>query len=228
MEPYYSQAGIDIYCGDAREILPSLAPVDCCIVDPVWPNSLSSLFGADAPEKMFAEIACHLPAITSRVVVQMGCDSDPRFLRAVPHSLPYFRTCWLDYACPHYKGRLLYTGDVAYAFGDPPPARPGRMVIPGRKVSTASYWKMPRTNPHKESGRRNGDLKHPCPRRLQHVMWLVKWFADGIVLDPCAGIGTTLLAAKNQGLPAIGIEIEERYCRTAVRRLRQSVLEFKE
>lgn len=226
MKPYYEQDGITIYCGDARELVPELPAIDSCITDPVWPNAVAELYGSDDPCGMFASVVRLLPPIINRLVVQLGCDSDPRFLTGVPRSLPYFRTCWLDYACPHYKGRLLYTGDVAYSFGEPPKARPGRMVIPGRVVSTESDWKLPRSNPNKESSRRAGDLKHPCPRRLQHVAWLVKWFADGVILDPFAGIGTTLLAAKRAGHPAIGIEINEAYCEVAANRLAQGVLDF--
>jgi len=67
-------------------------------------------------------------------------------------------------------------------------------------------------------------MPHPTPRKLAHVRWLVNWFGGELVIDPFMGSGTTLRAAKDCGRRAIGIDIVERYCEIAAKRLAQGVL----
>ncbi|HDY68787.1 hypothetical protein LCGC14_0823270 [marine sediment metagenome] len=63
---------------------------------------------------------------------------------------------------------------------------------------------------------------HPCPKPLDLFKWLIQ--ESETILDPFMGSGTTLVAAKQLGRKAIGIEIEEKYCEIAVKRLAQREL----
>lgn len=208
VKPYYEHGGIVIYHGDSREIVPTLEVPEVVLTDPVWPNNAVPEFADVVPVEVLRD--CLATVAPERVVIHLGRDSDPRILSAVPQ--PFLCVCWLRMARPHYKGRLLIGSEVAYAFGEFPKSRPGRHVISGEMVSTNSKGK---------------ESKHPCPRKYEHVAWLIKQFCDdGLVMDPFMGSGTTLVAAKNAGLRAIGIERNEAYCEMAVRRLEQEVMDF--
>src|SRR5438477_10042466 len=102
MKPYYDHMGVTIFHGDCREILPALVDVDMEVVitDPVWPNSLSSLAGADRPYELFKEAMNVLPPCITRIVVQLGSVRDPRVLAGMPLLYPVFRICGLPYAIP--------------------------------------------------------------------------------------------------------------------------------
>lgn len=206
--PYYQEDGITIYCADARDIISHLE-FQTLVTDPTWPNADPVLFGCDDPAKMLRQALEY--SNCERLAIHLGCDSDPRFLSAVPERFTFFRVASLELARVGYKGRLLMTGDMAYLFGPPPASRPGQHVIPGRCIDPDAFGKQ---------------ADHPCPRKYGHVRWLVKWWTEetDVICDPFMGSGTTILAAKNSGRKAIGIEIEEKYCEIAVRRLAQAVL----
>ncbi|MFI6681902.1 DNA methyltransferase [Kribbella sp. NPDC050470] len=74
--------------------------------------------------------------------------------------------------------------------------------------------------------------KHPSPKPLDITTWFMSrmpgYDLGRGVLDPFAGSGTTLVAAKLLGRKAIGVEAEERYCEVAAQRLSQGVLDFGE
>lgn len=202
----------EIICGDCREIMPVLKPSPTVIItDPVWPNPIDCLVGADRPYELFSEFCSVLPETVKRIAIILGCDSDPRILAPIP--LPFFRVCALEYSVPSKVGRLLKTGDTAYLFGPPPKVKLGQRVIPGRCVDRNHIWK---------------ETNHPCPRKISHMQWLVKWWTEDedVVCDPFCGSGTTILACKEAGLRATGIEIDPAHCKESRDRLKQGVLSF--
>jgi len=67
---------------------------------------------------------------------------------------------------------------------------------------------------------------HPTQKPIPVMRWCIQQAPDETVtiLDPFMGSGTTLRAAKDLGRKAIGIEVEERYCEIAAKRMSQSVM----
>jgi site-specific DNA-methyltransferase (adenine-specific) len=90
----------------------------------------------------------------------------------------------------------------------------GHPSLPGDGISDVVNWK------------RETDAFHPNQKPVTALYPVIAAYApaDGTVLDPFAGSGSTLRAAKDLSLKAIGIEIEERYCRYAANRLAQEIL----
>lgn len=181
------------------------------ITDPVWPNAPNGMFpGVDSPTRLFRDAMMELP-LPRKLIVILGCNSDPRFLETVRPDLPFVRAVWLRYEIPAARGTVLNSGDIAYVFGDHR-AQPGATLIPGEATSNGSF------------GQARG--AHPCPRDLDHMRWLVSRLTlpTDLIIDPFAGSGTTLLAAREHGREAIGFEIEPKYCDAAVKKLSQMPL----
>jgi hypothetical protein len=189
--------------------------VGTVVTDPVWVNT-SVDFGIGNPVVLLALGLRALPDGVKRLAIQLGCDTDPRQMIGVSRSkFPFVRVVWLEYARPHYKGRILYGADVAYLYGEIPSVQPGRFVIGGKHVKT-------------DTRRNIADRKenaHPCPRSLAHVRWLIKnWTElDEVVCDPFMGSCTTGVACVQMGRRFIGIEIDPRYYDIACQRIEKEL-----
>ena len=67
---------------------------------------------------------------------------------------------------------------------------------------------------------------HPTPKPVGLMSLLLEKCPNGVVADPFAGSGATLVAARDMGRKAIGVELEERYCEIIAKRLDQQVIDF--
>jgi site-specific DNA-methyltransferase (adenine-specific) len=71
-------------------------------------------------------------------------------------------------------------------------------------------------------------IGHPTPKPVGLMEQLMARCPDGIIADPFAGSGATLIAARNLGRQSIGVELEERYCEIIANRLSQQAFDFSE
>lgn len=69
-------------------------------------------------------------------------------------------------------------------------------------------------------------VEHPTPKPVRLMSELLLCCPEGVIADPFAGSGATLIAARNMGRRAIGVEIDERYCEITAQRLGQQAFMF--
>ena len=183
--------------------------IDVIITDPPWPNVAVELPDCQDFQQRWPLFLNQMARLTDRLIIVIGCDTDPRFLKDVPTELPFVRVCRLGLIPPRYKGPILFDAEYAYVFGHNRLPGNGQRVLPGECFSASQGFHDPKS----------GD--HPCPRRWAHMLWLVKNFSrpEEIVLDPFCGTGTIPAAAAHAGRRFIGIELYSAWHRIAVDRV---------
>lgn len=208
MIPYYEEKGISIYLGDCREVLPTLPSVDLVLTDPPYGIGVHRMTLGNGTRKLFRGGDWdNEPADVSSI---LALKVDMVIWGGNYFSLPPSRR-WLVWD----KG----TGNNDYA--DCELAWTNSNGVVKRYFRS---WVGANAKEYIDS-----DRFHITQKPVELMRWCLGFYPDaGLILDPFMGSGTTLRAAKDLGRKAIGIEIEERYCEIAARRLQQEVLQFDE
>lgn len=249
MKPYYEEPGITLYLGDGREL--AGLDADLLVTDPPygetslswdsWPDGWPALMAERHPgltqmwcfgsTRMFLT---HRDEFAGWRLAQDLVWSKPRgrgvmndrFNRSHELVLHWYRGPWgdLPLTAPRVPKTVPWTvratrrGNV----DDGTKVRPmagGAYVDDGTRLMLSVIAGDP------------GDARtthHPTQKPLAVLEPIIKYSCppDGLVFDPFAGSGSTLVAAKHLGRRAVGVEIDERYCEAAVRRLQQGVLDL--
>lgn len=213
MKPYYSESGVTIYHGDCREILPQIPPVDIVITDPPYSVGRSETEFAASGN---IAVALHLASEKTPAMFVFGTSSGRgyEFIRSSIRALPHCRTlCWhRSYVNSAAAGPWRWDIVMIHAFGSAAFGRPQLSSL----IQTDGTQSLAI------------EVGHRAPVPVSVMSHIYRPFAGKLLLDPFCGSGSSLLAARSFSAPAIGIEIEERYCEIAANRLSQGVFEFKE
>ena len=228
--PYYDDGnGIVIYLGDCRLILPHLEPVDLVLTDPpyeVEAHTLQRRVRRGNEPLSFEPLSFELRqsaaieiARLSRGWMLVFCQIEAAMLwreQLEAAGAVYRRSCiWVKPdGMPQYSGDRPGMGYETFVACH----AKGRSVWNGGGKHGVFIF-----NKGENGGVRN---EHETQKPLKLIKELAELFSNPgqTILDPFMGSGTTLRAAKDLGRKCIGIEIEEKYCEIAVRRLQQEVL----
>lgn len=227
MKPYHEEKGIKIFHGDCREVLPTLEDksVDLVLTDPPYGIGFNYGTGFKDAENGYIE---WLWPVCETAEIKLKPSGYFLIFQAAKNARQYaewFPRPWRLIALPKLFVQIRPT-DLQWAtdYGLLWQQEGDRKRIPKESQPNAARdWFLSKTT---LQGRGTLLSGHPCPRPIDTIRYLVQCLSplDGAVLDPFMGAGTSLLAAKILGRTATGIEIEERYCEIAARRLSQEVL----
>lgn len=226
MEPYWSDSQVTLYHGDCREVLASLPrPLAHAVVtDPPFFMPAQPYAGRDEGwQRSWAD--------TSILATWWGVMAEALTRATMPdgHLLVFCDDSSYPVFYPPVYTRWPNIGCLIWDKGRPGMGTAWRgsseLIIAARGRS--AYWtggargSVLRFTPVSSANR-----VHPVDKPVALLRDLIEPITPpgAMVLDPFAGGGSTLLAARDLGRRAIGIELEERYCEQAARRLSQPVL----
>jgi len=210
MEPYYEHNGITIYHGDCREILPGLEKVDLVLTDPPYGIGAGRMSLGKWKTSRMRKLDWDAHPVDSdllRDVVSKGnraCVWGGNYFQLEPSR------CFLVWDKGNgFRGRDFSECEQAWCSWD--------------AVSRIKSYDPLASGDYKTK-------QHPTQKPLPVMRWCVsqadRKAVNETILDPFMGSGTTLRAAKDLGRQAIGIELEEKYCEIAAKRLAQEVFDF--
>lgn len=228
-KPYYHHAGITIYQGDCREILPELACFDLLLTDPPYGigessrknNSRGKAFGSKS----------HAPHNTRNRIIpptdygHFEWDSKPadqEVLNAAIHQCAQAIVWGGNYfALPPRRGWLVWDKQNSGDFAD--------CELAWTNLETAVRICRHMWNGMLRATENNGARFHPTQKPIALMGWCLSFSKTAkSLLDPWCGSGSSLIAGKAAGMHSVGIDIEERYCEIAAKRLSQEVLDLQE
>jgi DNA modification methylase len=207
IEPYFRDDAVVIYHADCRDILPKMPQVDLVLTDPPYGIGKAG-WDIERPPIEWMEEA-HL--LAPKAGIMPGNWS----LVDMPRTIGRWVYQWTLAA--HLTNGMT-NGAIGFSNWIP-------CVVYAAVDEGATAYRV------------DGDIKdfaigteqkppHPSPKPYLVMRWLVARLSDEgqTILDPFMGSGTTLRAAKDLGRYAIGIEIKEKYCEIAAKRMAQGVL----
>jgi DNA modification methylase len=233
---YFKDDDTVIYCADCKDILPLLPKVDLVLTDPPYQfeNDGGGFYGnwhgkGNEPRTYIKDLS----------ILNCTVFNPLELLNLLNLNLVYgYYFCnkeLIDTYIAYSKSRNYMFDVLVMAKYNPIPAVNGHhlndleYIIMMREKGT-KYYKSNNFDDNRKFylATCDGENIHPAekPVNLIQRMITVSSIKESIILDPFLGSGTTAVAAKKLGRKCIGIELEEKYCKIAVERLRQSVMKL--
>lgn len=221
MKPYYEHGGITIYNADCRALLCDLR-VDLLLTDPPYGLGLTYLrrdgYGARGG------VSERLQGDSDTVLSEWVWSVAPGSVAVVFADERTWRTNLLAAEAANWSVRTVVWDKVKPSM-QISLRRQFELILVGTKEGHA--YADDRSFTDVQRCLRSEGTGHPTAKPvdlLQRVLGFCEPRLERCIVDPFMGSGSTLVAAKNLGRRAIGIEIEERYCEIAAKRLSQEVL----